>query len=465
MPGKYFYLIKHGLLSAFLISALAGAGVAAEVIEYQLDNGLRLLVKQDRRAPVVVSQVWYKVGGSYETDGITGVSHALEHMMFKGTAAYPAGEFSRIIADNGGRDNAFTGPDYTAYFQTLESSRLEISFRLEADRMRNLVLKQTEFDKEIEVVKEERRLRTEDQPQSFLYETARATAFQTSPYRYPIVGWMQDLDNMTVRELADWYQRWYAPNNATVVVVGDVEPDAVHALAEKYFGVLPAGKPVQVESLKEVAQRGVKRITVKRPAELPYLLMAYKTPVLKPGAAGLAHSEAGAAAGYDWEPYALEVLAGILDGGDSARFASRLIRSAEVAAGAGVSYQWASRLDNLLSISGTPAGGKTTAELEQAFRGEILDLQTRPVSAAELQRVKAQVISSDVYQRDSVFFQAYILGVLETIGLSWRLAETYVERVRAVTAAQVMAVAKKYLVDDRLTVAELEPLPLTDASD
>ena len=281
MPGKYFYLIKHGLLSAFLISALAGAGVAAEVIEYQLDNGLKLLVKQDRRAPVVVSQVWYKVGGSYETDGITGVSHALEHMMFKGTAAYPAGEFSRIIADNGGRDNAFTGPDYTAYFQTLESSRLEISFRLEADRMRNLVLKQTEFDKEIEVVKEERRLRTEDQPQSFLYETARATAFQTSPYRYPIVGWMQDLDNMTVRELADWYQRWYAPNNATVVVVGDVEPDAVHALAEKYFGVLPAGKPVQVESLKEVAQRGVKRITVKRPAELPYLLMAYKTPVLK----------------------------------------------------------------------------------------------------------------------------------------------------------------------------------------
>ena len=158
-------------------------------------------------------------------------------------------------------------------------------------------------------------------------------------------------------------------------------------------------------------------------------------------------------------------MAGILDGGDSARFASRLIRSAEVAAGAGVSYQWASRLDNLLSISGTPAGGKTTAELEQAFRGEILDLQTRPVSAAELQRVKAQVISSDVYQRDSVFFQAYILGVLETIGLSWRLAETYVERVRAVTAAQVMAVAKKYLVDDRLTVAELEPLPLTDASD
>lgn len=457
MPGKYFYLIKQGLFWALLIPALAGAGVA----EYELDNGLKLLVKQDSRAPVVVSQVWYKVGGSYETDGVTGVSHALEHMMFKGTELYPAGEFSRIIADNGGRDNAFTGPDYTAYFQTLESSRLEISFRLEADRMQNLILRQEEFDKEIEVVKEERRLRTEDQPQSFLYETARATAFQTSPYRYPVIGWMQDLQTMTVRELADWYQRWYAPNNATVVVVGDVAPDAVHALAEKYFGGLPRGKPVEANSLEEVEQRGMKRVTVKRPAELPYLLMAYKTPALKPGAAGLADSGAG----YDWEPYALEVLAGILDGGDSARFARRLIRADEVAAAAGVSYQWASRLDNLLSISGTPAGGRSTAELEQAFRAEILDLQTRPVSGAELERVKAQVISSEVYQRDSVFFQAYILGVLETIGLSWRLAETYVERVRAVTAEQVMAVARKYLVDDRLTVAALEPLPLTAATD
>ncbi len=461
MPGKYFYLIKHGLLSALLIPALAGTGVAAEVVEYQLDNGLKLLVKQDRRAPVVVSQVWYKVGASYETDGITGVSHALEHMMFKGTAAYPAGEFSRIIADNGGLENAFTGPDYTAYFQTLESSRLEISFKLEADRMRNLVLKQEEFDQEIEVVKEERRLRTEDEPQSFLFETVMATAFQTSPYRYPIVGWMQDLDNMTVQKLADWYQRWYAPNNATVVVVGDVEPDAVHALAKKYFGVLPAGEPVVVESLKEVPQRGMKRVTVKRPAELPYLSMAYKTPALKPGAAGLD----GAAAGYDWEPYALQVLVAILDGGNSARFASRLIRSAEVAATASVYYAWASRLDNLLFISGIPASGKTTAELERAFRGEILDIQTRPVAAAELQRVKAQVISGDVYARDEVFFEGEILGMLETIGLSWRLAETFVERVQAVTAAQVMAVAKKYLIDDRLTVAELEPLPLTDISD
>lgn len=455
MPGKYLYHIKQGLCSALLIPALAFAGVA----EYELDNGLRLLVKPDRRAPVVVSQVWYKVGGSYETDGITGVSHALEHMMFKGTALYPAGEFSRIIADHGGRDNAFTGPDYTAYFQTLESSRLAISFRLEADRMQNLILRQEEFDKEIEVVKEERRLRTEDQPQSYLYETARATAFQTSPYRYPIIGWMQDLESMTVRELADWYQKWYAPNNATVVVVGDVEPEAVYTLAKKYFGGLPRGAPVAANSLEEVPQRGMKRVIVKRPAELPYLLMAYKTPALKPAADGMPDS----ATAYDWEPYALEVLAGILDGGDSARFARRLIRADEVAAAAGVSYQWASRLDNLLSISGTPASGRGTAELERAFRAEILDLQTRPVAGAELERVKAQVISSEVYERDSVFFQAYVLGVLETIGLSWRLAETYVERVRAVTPEQIMAVANKYLVDDRLTVAELEPLPLAGA--
>lgn len=447
---KYYWL---SLKSLFLGLLLVIPGLAiAKVHEYQLDNGLKILVKQDLRAPVVVSQVWYKVGSSYEHDGITGVSHALEHMMFKGTEKYAPGEFSRIISENGGRDNAFTGGDYTTYFQTLEKSRLEISFQLESDRMRYLTLPEDEFLKEIEVVKEERRWRTEDKPQSFLYEVSRATTFQTSPYRYPVIGWMQDLDNMTIKDLSDWYQKWYAPNNATLVVVGDVKPDEVYALAKKYFGPLPKGEPIEVKSLDEVEQRGLKRVTVKRPAELPYLMMSYKTPVVKPGTVDQTE--------WDWEPYALEVLAGILDGGSSARFASRLIRGSEVAASAGAGYQMASRLDNLFSISGTPSKGKSIEELELAFRKEVIDLQNNPVTEEELQRVKAQVISSDVYEKDSVFFQAYIIGVLETIGLSWKLADKYVERVNAVTAEQVMAVAKKYLIDDRLTVAELDPLPL-----
>ncbi len=443
----------QSLKISLLVLVLITPGLAvANVHEYQLENGLKVLVKEDHRAPVVVSQIWYKVGSSYEHDGITGISHALEHMMFKGTQKYAPGEFSRIISENGGRDNAFTGSDYTAYFQTMEKSRLKISFELEADRMRNLILPEEEFVKEIEVVKEERRLRTEDKPQSYVYEVSMATAFQTSPYRFPIIGWMQDLDNMTIEDLSAWYKKWYAPNNATLVVVGDVKADEVFALAEEYFGPLPAGEPISMKVLEEVEQIGTKRVKVKRPAELPYLMMSYKTPVVKPASEDESY--------WDWEPYALEVLAGIIDGGNSARIESRLVRGSEVAASASAGYRMATRLDNLFMFSGTPAKGKTIQDLEVAFRKEILDLQNKSVTEAELQRVKAQVISSDVYEKDSVFYQAMIIGTLETIGLSWHLADKYVERVKAVTAEQVMEVAKKYLINDRLTVSELDPLPL-----
>jgi len=425
----------------------------AEAHEYTLKNGLRLIVKEDHRAPVVVSQVWYKVGSSYEHDGITGASHALEHMMFKGTEKHPAGEFSRIISENGGRENAFTGSDYTAYFQTLEKSRLAISFELEADRMRNLILPDDEFVKELEVVKEERRMRTEDNPQSYTYEVARATAFQTSSYRYPIIGWMSDLDTMTIDTMRDWYQHWYAPNNATIVVVGDVDPDDVYQLAKRYFEPLPTGNPMQAEVRPEVEQRGLKRVKVRRPAELPYILMIYKTPVLRSGYKDNDKTLA-------WEPYALEVLTGILDGGNSARFASRLVRGKEIAASVGVGYNLISRMDYALTITGTPSQDHTVVELEQAIQKEINDLKTNLVAMDELERVKAQVVSGDIYERDSVFYQAMVLGMLETVGLSWRLADEYVERVKNVTPEQIRQVAGKYLVDDRLTITELEPLPL-----
>lgn len=422
------------------------------VTEYNFDNGLKLLVKEDHRAPVVVSQVWYKVGASYEYDGVTGISHALEHMMFKGTEKHAPGEFSRIISENGGRDNAFTGPDYTAYFQTLEKSRLPISFELEADRMRSLTLPEDEFIKEIEVVKEERRMRTEDKPQSFAYEVAMATAFQTSPYRQPVVGWMADLDSMTIQDLKDWYQMWYAPNNALIVVVGDVVPEEVYELAKKHFAHLKPETIIPPKHRPEVEQRGMKKVVVKRPAELPYLMMAYKTPSL----GNIAPEE-------EWELYALEVLAGILDGGSSARFASRLVRGQEVAAGVGAGYRMLSRLPHLFTISGTPAHGKTIEDLQQAILTEIELIKTYEVSEEELQRVKAQVVSQDVYEKDSIFYQAMVLGLLETNGLSWTLASEYVDKVKAVTAEQVLLAAKKYLVEDHLTITELDPLPLDSA--
>lgn len=429
---------------------------AAGVHEHELDNGLKLLIKEDHRAPVVVSQVWYKVGASYEHDGITGVSHVLEHMMFKGTEKYPDGEFSRIIAENGGRENAFTGDDYTAYFQTLEASRLPISFRLEAGRMRNLTLSEEEFKKEIQVVMEERRMRTEDKPGSYTYETAMATAFQTSPYRQPIIGWMADLEAMEIGDLERWYQRWYAPNNAAVVVVGDVDPDRVLSMAKEHFGDL---RPETVEApphRPEVEQRGIKRVTVKRPAEVAELFMIWKTPVLKTALSDGSGTE-------EWEPYALEVLAGILSGGGSARFARELIRGREVAASANARYGLYDRLDSAFLVNGTPAQGRSAAELEAAIREQIAALQESPVTREELDRVKAQVISSDVYEKDSVFYQAMVLGRLETVGLPWRLADEYVERIDAVTPEQIRQVAEKYFNDDGLTVAELVPLPRDNA--
>ncbi len=440
--NKFFQLI-------LLISVLSPA--SAQVNEYILDNGLKLLVKEDHRAPVVVSQVWYKVGASYETDGITGVSHVLEHMMFKGTKKHGEGEFSRIISENGGRENAFTGDDYTAYFQTLEKSRLAISFELEADRMRNITLPPEAFKKEVEVVKEERRLRTEDNPNAYLREVAQATAFQTSPYRQPIIGWMADLDAMNVDDLRDWYQKYYAPNNATVVVVGDVEPEAVYEMAKTYFGNLKAENVTPPPHRPEVAQQGKKTVVVKRPAEIPRLMLAFKVP-------GLKSSLADDSPTARWEPYALEVLAGILSGGSSARFASKLVRGQQVATGVGASYQMSGRLDGLFTVTGTPAQGRTMEELEQAIYSELENIKTTLVEDRELDRVKAQVVSSNVYEKDSVFYQAMILGIYETVGLGWRLAVEYVEKINDITAEQVKAVAAKYLLDDVSTLAVLEPV-------
>lgn len=441
--------IKATCLALFCTVFLLPAASAGEVHEYSLDNGMKVFVKEDHRAPVVASMVWYRVGSSYEYNGITGVSHVLEHMMFKGTEKYGPGEFSRIIAENGGKENAFTSRDYTAYFQRLHKDRLEISMKMEADRMRNMKVQDEEFAKEIRVVMEERRMRTEDDPESLTYEAFNASAFLTSPYRWPVIGWMNDLEHMTAQDIRDWYRVWYAPNNAALVVAGDVDPDEVFALAQKHFGPLkPVADLTPPKPRAEVRQLGERRITVKAPAELPYLLMGYKAPVVKPG-----NDE-------DWEPYALEVLASVLDGGNSARFAKNLVRGRQVAANAGAGYSAFSRLETLFLFDGNPAQGHNISELETAIRKEIDKVKNEPVSEDELARIKAQVIAGDVYEQDSVFYQAMEIGRLETMGLDWRLGDEYSERIQQVTAEQVRDVARKYLVDEHLTVAVLDPQPL-----
>lgn len=437
------YLIVIALLFQLLSVA------QAEVYEKTLSNGLKILVKEDHRAPVLVQQIWYRAGSMDEVTGTTGVAHLLEHMMFKGTKKVPAGEFSKRIAAAGGRENAFTSYDYTAYFQQLHKSRLPLAMRLESDRMRNLQLTEKEFDKEIKVVMEERRWRTDDDPRSLMFEKLMAAVYQEHPYRHPVIGWMNDLQNMTAADAQGWYKTWYAPNNATLVIAGDVNAQEVFTLAQKYYGAIPAAKLPQRKAVGEAPQLGIKRITVKAPAELPFMIMAWQAPTLRD-------------AENDWKPYALEVLVGVLDGNSSARLNKALVREQQVAMDVGTGYESVARGPGMFVIDATPREGKTVGDVENALREQLAQLVRDGVSAEELQRVKAQVMAGEVYKLDSVFYQAMQIGQLESSGLSHKTIPVMLQKLQAVTAQQVQDVAREIFNDDRLTVATLDPQPLSD---
>ncbi|MBI3529827.1 MAG: insulinase family protein [Betaproteobacteria bacterium] len=432
---------------ALALVCTGASAFAAAIPQRTLANGMKVIVKEDHRSPVAVSMVWYRAGSMDEVSGTTGVAHMLEHMMFKGTQKVPAGEFSRTIARAGGRENAFTSRDYTAYYQQLHKSRLPLALELEADRMLNLSFAGDEFAKELKVVMEERRSRTDDDSHSQLHEQLMATVYLSHPYRSPVVGWMNDLQNMQLADARGWYDKWYAPNNATLVVAGDVDPEEVFQLAEKFFGSIPARVLPERKMQIEPHQFGIKRITVKAPAELPYLVMAYRVPVLQ-------YVES------DWEPYALFVLNGILDGNDASRLNRELVRSTRVANSANSSYDLINRGPALFFLDGVPAEGKTVADLEAALRDQIRVLVEQGVSNDELQRVKAQVTAAQVYARDSVYYQAMRIGMLQTIGLPYDSSDLQVRKLQEVTADQVREVARKYFIDDNLSVAVLDPQPL-----
>ena len=442
--------MKSLLRSCFVALVLvfsAMTAIAATVAQRTLANGMNVIVKEDHRSPVAVSMVWYRAGSMDEVSGTTGVAHMLEHMMFKGTKNVPVGEFSRTVARAGGRENAFTSRDYTAYYQQLHKSKLPLSLELEADRMVNLSFAEDEFAKELNVVKEERRSRTDDQPHSQLHEQLMATVYLSHPYRSPVVGWMNDLQNMQIADARSWYEKWYAPNNATLVVAGDVDPEEVFRLAEKFFGPIPARVLPERKIPIEPRQFGIKRITIKAPAELPYLVMAYHAPVLRDVQS-------------DWEPYALFVLNGVLDGSDASRLNRELVRNTRVANSANSSYDLINRGPAQFFLDAVPAEGKTVTDVEAALREQIRILVEKGVSDDELRRVKAQVTAAQVYARDSVYYQAMRIGMLQTIGLPYDSSDLQVKKLQEVTADQVREVARKYLVDDNLTVAVLDPQPL-----
>jgi zinc protease len=370
-------------------------------------------------------------------------------MMFKGTTSLKPGEFSARVAALGGRENAFTSKDYTAYYQQIEKSRLEAVMALEADRMANLVFDKDEFSREIRVVMEERRLRTEDQPSGRVYEALNAAAFVAHPYHHPIVGWMNDLENMTVEDAKAWHDRFYAPNNATMVVTGDVDAQQVLALAQKYFGKIAPKSIPQTRPQVEPPQQGVRRITVKAPAENPYVVLAFKAPTLRD-------------VEKDDDVHALDVLSAVLDGFDNARLPARLVRTERVANSVGASYSSNARGPVLFVLDGTPAAGTTTEQLETLLRAEVRRIAQEGVTEEELKRVKNQLIAGQIYKRDSVFGQAMEIGVMEMTGISHKQIDRIIEKLGQVTAKQVQAVAAKYFNEDQLTVTTLVPLPLTD---
>lgn len=445
--------MKHLLLlvlCAFLASPASAQGsVKAE--QFTLANGLTLIVKPDRRAPTAVHMLWVRVGAMDEVDGTSGVAHVLEHMLFKGTPSVPAGEFSRRVAALGGRENAFTSLDYTGYFQQIPATRLEDVMKLEADRFANNQWPDEEFRKELEVVKEERRLRTEDNPRALLYEAMNAGAFMASPYRRPIVGWMSDLEAMTPDDARAFYQRWYTPANAVVVVTGDVEVAQVRQLAETYYGRIPARAVPERKPRTEPPQTGQRRLEIKAPAEQAYVMLAFKVPGL---------SSFDATQTKDDDALALTVLAAVLDGYSGARLERALTQGNDrVADSAGASNGLMGRGPQLFLLDGVPAKGKSPAEVEAALRAQVARVAREGVTEAELQRVKTQWVASEVYKLDSLFNQARELGTYWAQGLPLDTGERLLARLRGVTAEQVRAVAQRYFSDDQLTSAVLLPQP------
>jgi len=418
--------------------------LANQVYNYKLNNGLKLLVKVDRRAPVVVSQIWYKIGSSYEPQGLTGISHVLEHMMFQGTKKYPPGKLMRLVAAHGGEQNAATSYDFTFYYQKLPAKNLALSFKLEADRLTNLLLLDKRFAKELQVVIEERRLRTDNNPQALTLERFFAAANIGTAYHHPIIGWMHDIKHLTINDLKTWYQQYYAPNNAILIVVGDVNPNQVYTLAKKYFSQIKAKKLPDTKPQRNVPPLGKRTVTVNAPAKIPIIFIGYNVPSIK-------------TATKSWYPYALSAITAILSAGKSSRLPKELVRHQQIAAWAEAEYDPFKRLSDVFILASMPTKNHSIKQLEQALLAQIKRLQTTLVSKQELQKIKTQLTAQKIFAQDSLEMQAEEFGRLESAGLSWKIGKNFIREINKITPKQIKEVAKKFLNDKHLTIAILKP--------
>jgi zinc protease len=429
------------LLIPFISAKGSQAAMATKVQEIVLSNGLKVIMLENHKAPEITFQVLYRVGARNEQWGKTGLSHMLEHMMFKGTKKVDGGTFARTIELIGGNDNAFTSNDFTAYYENVNSEKVQVPIDLESDRMQNLQLREEDFRTERMVVLEERRMRTEDNPQSFLAEQVEATAFQTSPYHWPTIGWYEDIERLTLNDLKQYYQIHYNPANAFLVIVGDFKKEDLLPRLEKAFGAIPKGEVPDQKKGIDPPQTGERRISVTREAELPYIIMGYHVPNI-----------------HHQDSYVLEVIAAILSGGKSSRLYQNLVREKQLALSVDADNDLLSKDPSLFTISAQPFPGKDAGELEKALDQEIERLQKELVKTPELEKVKNQLETSFIYGQDSLFYQAMVLARHEIAG-GWKMLDAYIPSIRKVTLEDIQRVAKTYLLPGNRTVGILIPLP------
>ena len=425
------------IIAALLIPA--GAPAADRVVATTLDNGLRVLLLEDHRSPIVSFQVWYRVGSRNEQRGATGIAHFLEHLMFKGTPTHGPKQFARLVEQNGGQDNAFTSQDVTSYFVNIAADKLDLVIELEADRMQNLTLNPKEIASEREVVIEERRTRTEDDPGGFLGEEVGSIAFKAHPYGYPIIGWMEDIKRITPDEIRAFYKTYYVPNNAIVVAVGAFKaPEAVEKIRRR-FGRIPRGRVPPPVVAVEPVQNGERRAAVRKQAELPIVYLAWHVPSQRSN-----------------DGPALEVLSTILAGGRASRLYRDLVYQRQLALEAGGDYSYFSIDPNLFWFWATPMPGQTAETLEKELLAHMDRLKTEPVTEEELARAKNQIEAAMVFQEDSIHRRASLLARFEVIG-GFALKDSFIARIRAVSAADLTRVASTWFAPDKKSIGVLQP--------
>ncbi|MCU9848531.1 insulinase family protein [Defluviimonas sp. WL0024] len=413
-----------------LAATFAAPALADEVTTFTLPNGLEAVVIEDHRAPVVVQMVWYRAGAADEEPGVSGIAHYLEHLMFKGTDTLAPGEFSKIVEANGGADNAFTSWDFTGYYQRVAADRLELMMQMEADRMRHLKLTEDDWQTEREVVIEERNQRIDSDPGAIFGEQRRAALYLNHPYGRPVIGWRHEMEKLTRQDALDWYGRYYAPNNAVLVVAGDVDPEAVRALAETYYGPLDPSPDIAPRVRpQEPPQLAERRLSFSDPrVSRPYVTRSYLAPERDPGA-----QEKAAA---------LTVLAAMLGGdGQTSILARKLQFESRQAIYTSARYDGSSYDDTSFDLAVIPADGVTLAEAEAALDAVLADVQENGVDPAQFERVKARLRAGLIYAKDDVGGLARRYGEALTTGLTVADVEAWPDIVDAVSEADVKAAA------------------------